>query len=60
MSLSKADKLWVAKTVRRILAEVIRTEAVHGGYDGATDVTDDEWAEEGKRRRKIGFKLPKK
>lgn len=47
------------RIVRKVLAEVIREEAQHGGYDGATPVTDDEWAEEGKkkrRRRRIGFK----
>lgn len=57
--LNKADRLWIAKAVRRILAEVIRDEAQHGGYDGATDVSDDEWAEQGRkksRRKRIGFK----
>ena len=59
MALTKGDKAWIRKAVREILAEVIAQEARHGGYDGATDVTED-WVEEGKRRRRIGFKLPKK
>lgn len=61
MSLSVEDKRWITKTVRRILAEVIAEEAQHGGYDGATAVTDDDWSEEGKKgkRRRIGFELDK-
>lgn len=57
MSLTRADKQWIRKAVREILAEVIAQEAQHGGYDGATDVGEDEWAEEGKKRkpRRIGF-----
>ena len=56
MSLTRADKQWLLKAVRRILAEVIATEA--GGYDGATPVTDDEWGEESKKgkRKRIGFR----
>lgn len=54
--LSRADKTWLRKMVREVLAEVIATEAQHGGYDGATTVEDDNWAEEGKKRpRRIGF-----
>lgn len=58
MALTKADKLWIRKAVREILAEVIAQEASHGGYDGATDVTDNDWSEEGKKakRKRIGFK----
>jgi hypothetical protein len=58
VSLTRADKLWIRRTVREILAEVIRTEATHGGYDGATPCEDDEWADEGKKskRKRIGFR----
>lgn len=58
VTLTAADRKWIAKTVRRILAEVIATEARHGGYDGATNVGDDDWQDNGKRgkRKRIGFR----
>lgn len=58
-NLSADDRAWFKLTIRSILAEVIASEAQHGGYDGATEVTDDEWSEEAKRKR-IGFAIPKK
>lgn len=58
MKLSPEDRRWLRRMVRDVLAEVIAQEAQHGGYDGATNVSDDEWAEEGKKakRKRIGFK----
>lgn len=41
---------------RRVIKEMIADEQTQiGGYDGATEVKDDDWAEEGKRRA-IGFR----
>lgn len=59
MKLSPDDRKWMRRMVRDVLAEVIRTEATHGGYDGATDVTEDDDAEQGKRRQ-IGFVTPRR
>lgn len=57
--LTAGDKAWLRKEIKRIVersVEQLVSEAAsgHGGYDGATSVTDDEWAEEGRRRR-VGF-----
>ena len=72
MALTAAD--W--KRLRKLMREVFRAEARSlledmiegqvaqmGGYDGATEYKDDEWAEESetpkKRRRRIGFRAGK-
>lgn len=58
MKLSPEDRRWLRKMVRDVLAEVIAQEASHGGYDGATEIVEDGWSEEGKKakRKRIGFK----
>lgn len=60
--LAIALALWVGYQIgycRACLAELARDEdsvtADHGSYDGATQVRDDEWAENG-RRRFVGFR----
>jgi hypothetical protein len=47
----------VRDEIAKLLEDMIEgQQAAMGGYDGATDVTDDDWAEEGKpKRRRIGF-----
>lgn len=45
----------IREEVQKLLAEAL-TESL-GGYDGATTVIDDDWAEEGQQRR-IGFRVP--
>lgn len=43
--------------VRSLLDDLIQGhDEAMGGYDGATEVKDDDWAEDGKRR--IGFEPP--
>lgn len=44
----------VLKGFRAIIDEMVQVEQM-GGYDGATEVKDDDWAEQGKRRKRIGF-----
>lgn len=63
--LSPADKRWIRKIVREVTREEFRAvikqmiaeeQTQIGGYDGATEVVDDDWADEGKQhRRRIGF-----
>ena len=63
--LNAADKRWLRKILRAeiasLLEDMIKGQAEQlGGYDGATEYKDDEWAEESetpkKRRRRIGFR----
>lgn len=61
MSLSAADKRYLRKMVKEEIDRAIHdfVEGQHttqGGYDGATPVTDDDWAEDGRRR--VGFVSP--
>lgn len=58
MKLSPEDRRWLRRMVREVLAEVIATEARHGGYDGAQEVVEDDYAERG--RRPIGFRPPRR
>lgn len=63
--LTAADKKWLRKILRdlfraearSLLEDMIEGQVAQmGGYDGATDCTEDDWAEEGKpKRRRIGF-----
>lgn len=43
--------------IRSLLDDMVEgQQAAMGGYDGATEVQDDDWAEESKRKRhRIGF-----
>ena len=61
MALSPTEKRWLRKMIREefreIITEMIAEEKTQqGGYDGATPVVDDDWADEGIRR--IGFAIP--
>lgn len=65
MALTAADKAWIArrieKSIRGFLDEFLAAQIEQvGAYDGATEVVDDDWADEGKKapRRKIGFSTP--
>jgi hypothetical protein len=63
VALSAADKTWIRKAlkdeIKSLLDDMVAGQvAAHGGYDGATSVTDDEWAEEGRKRPVIGFLTP--
>ena len=63
--LTQEDKGWlrdmVRREFRRIIEEMVAAEEGQsepsqlGGYDGATKVTEDDWAEEGR----VGFKVPR-
>lgn len=60
MQLSRADKRWFRRMVReeaRNAVEDLFDEAGvrTGGYDGATPVERDAWAEEGRKR--LGFRV---
>lgn len=57
--LSREDKAWLRKMLRAeidsLLKDMVEGQQM-GGYDGATKVDDDDWQEDGKRRRaRIGF-----
>ena len=58
MTLTKSDKNWISRCIERIVRRLLEQEAEitaqFGGYDGATDARDDDWADES-RRKKIGF-----
>lgn len=57
--LTTADKKWIRAMVRaeirKVIEEIATSEQV-GGYDGATEVKEDEWAEEGRKKRRVGFR----
>lgn len=60
MTISVSDKRWIRKMVREefrtIIDEMISEEKTQtGGYDGATEVKDDDWADESRRR--VGFMI---
>lgn len=61
MALTAKDKAWITATFKRVVEEVLQdmvdghAEAV-GGYDGAHEYKDDDWADDGKQR--IGFEHP--
>lgn len=66
MKLSAADRKWLRAEIRRIVSAEVASlvsdaaEQQLGGYDGATPVIEDEWADEGKKaaRPRVGFVLP--
>jgi hypothetical protein len=44
--------------IAALLEDVLEgQQAAMGGYDGATEVKDDDYAEEGKRKRRVGFRV---
>lgn len=63
MALSEGDKKWVKAEIARIfkrsvahaVEQAVQNIAQHGGYDGATTVTEDDYAEEAHRR--VGFNI---
>lgn len=60
MALSKADKVWMRRTLRDVVTEVLAelvASAQHGGYDGATPVVDEDDLLDG---RGIGFRTGKR
>jgi hypothetical protein len=62
VALSTTDKRWIRKMVRDEIRALLEDmlegqQAAMGGYDGATEVVDDDWAEEGKRKRRVGFRV---
>lgn len=57
--LTREDKAWLRKMLRAeidaLLKDMIEGQQM-GGYDGATEVKEDDWSDDGKRkRRRIGF-----
>jgi hypothetical protein len=51
--LSAADKRWLLKQVKKLLDDMVTGYEQAGGYDGATNVPEDE---DGSRiRRRVGF-----
>lgn len=58
--LSREDKAWLRKTIRAeidaLLKDMIEGQQM-GGYDGATEIKEDDWSEDGTKRkgRRIGF-----
>lgn len=62
MALSAADKRWHRKMVREEIASLLDDILAGqiqqaGGYDGATEYKDDDWADESRKRRRIGFAI---
>lgn len=59
MTLSPADKRWIAKKIKAVVDETLKDAVIAiGGYDGATSVIDAdlyEHAVQAERPRRVGF-----